>query len=285
MVIATSRFAVSGGAAWCIALLAVGSVAGGAVFHSTTISPPYHGAKWSANSQVFSNCATSARLSVAPHWSNATGIGGWISTATSKSCPTNLGGISDGWASTILTLSIPVRIPTGAHSVQVSMNIAVKASQMAHIGKSCPNPLLNANGNGNEFCLITDEWCFPSCFNPNPTYLWDATNNTYTSSSTSLPSYYNYTYDYNQTTCSSYKCTYSNYSSAGATAGTGNGYKAPFTWYFNTTAVKSHHYWIIVSINGYAMSEVENYPASLAAAYLNVDSLGNGLNLTAINIV
>ncbi|HZY69544.1 MAG TPA: hypothetical protein VFF67_01005 [Thermoplasmata archaeon] len=254
-------------------------------FGTITISPPFHKATWSANNQVFSTCTTKAHLGVLPHWSNATGVGGWISTSSSKTCPVTVGGISDGWASTILTLAIPVRIPTGAHSVQLNLNIAATASQSAHIGKTCPAPRLNANGNGAEFCLITAEWCFPSCFNPNPTYLWDSTNNTYTTSSTSLPSYYNYTYDYNQTSCSSYKCTYSNYSSAAATSGTGNGFKAPFTWYFNTTAVKGHQYWVVVSINGYAMSEVENYPASTAAANLNVDTFGNGLNFTSIKIV
>ncbi|HZY69533.1 MAG TPA: hypothetical protein VFF67_00950 [Thermoplasmata archaeon] len=175
-----------------------------------------------------------------------------------------------------------MRIPTGAHSVQVNVKITSSTTQAIHVGKPCPAPVLNANGNGVLNCLIGYEWCFPSCFNPNPTYLWDATNNTYTYSGTSLPSQYNYSYAYNYTTCASFKCTYSNSSGS---AGVANGYNAPFTWYFNTTAVKGHQYWVVVSINGYAMSEVENYPASTAAANLNVDSLGNQLNFTSIKIV
>lgn len=266
----------------CVTFVSLSSVAAVITLGSLVITAPYNGATWSSNTQILYSCATSARFAVAPHWSNSTGVGGWIVKSSSKTC--TLGGLggSNGWASTILTIGLPVRIPTGAHSVQVTAKITFTPTGSIHIGKVCPAIVLNANGNGVLNCRIGYEWCFPSCFNPNPTYLLDKTNNSYTYSSTSLPAEDNYSYAYNDTSCGGFICTYSNSSGAKAVGNVpGN---SVFTWYFNTTAVKTHRYLVVISINGYASSYVDNYPSSAAASSLNFDSLGNQFNVTSIKI-
>ncbi|HEV2173913.1 MAG TPA: hypothetical protein VGR71_10110, partial [Nitrospira sp.] len=113
-------------------------------------------------------------------------------------------------------------------------------------------------------------------------YLWDATNNTYVYSSTNMRSYDNYTYIYNNTVCSSFTCT--NYNGS-------NSLNAPssvntnFTWYFNSTMVKSHHYWAVIMFTGWASSTIQGFPKSTASASLNIATFGNGLNITSVNVV
>ncbi|HZY69571.1 MAG TPA: hypothetical protein VFF67_01140 [Thermoplasmata archaeon] len=279
------RIAVAGGVITCVVLISFGCAAAVVIPSSNNVSAPYRGALWSGYNQAQYACLSKARFGMTPQWSNATGVGGWIASSNSRSCSPLLGGTSWGMASTILTIAIPIRIPNGSHSVQVTSRIAMAASQGVHFGGACPAPHLDVNGNGNNVCRIYAEWCFAQCFGAASTYLFDATNSTYSYSNTSFPNSYNYTYDYNSSSCSSFKCTYSNFTSAGSTAVTGSGFNLAFTWYFSTTAAKSHHYWVVLAFNGYAGSMVQGYPASTAAAYMNVGTFGNQFNVTGIKIV
>lgn len=153
-------------------------------------------------------------------------------------------------------------------------------AQMAKIGGTCPMPHLDVNGNGNENCLILSQWGLGG----STSYLLDATNNTVVNSPTTFPNLYNYTYDYNRTSCSSFKCSYSNSTTAGATL-VGNSLSTTFTWFFNSTMVKTHQYWAIVTLSGGAQSFVYEYPASTASASLNFATFGNGLNITSVKVV
>lgn len=276
-----AELATGGSGVALAVLVALSSAALGVTFNSINHVAPYRGAIFSANNQVVSICASKNRFGVTPTWNNGTGIGGWTSLSFSKSCVQALGGTSAGYAGTFLSIAIPIHVPNGGHSVQVNANVVFTASQSLHLGGLCPAPHL-VNGNGYEQCTLFSQWCFSGCFYGPTPYLWDATNNTFVYSSTTFPVHNNYTEDYNYTTCSSNSCTYSNGTTSVKAQSTVN---TPFTWYFNSTMVKSHKYWAVISFNGFAYSSVMNYPASTATASLNFGSFGNGFNVTSVTVV
>lgn len=263
-------------------LVAISPLTSAALFNAVGHAAPYRGGMFSASNQVQSLCNSKNRFGVLPRWNNATGLGGWTSLSTSKSCPAALGGVSAGFAGSLLTVGIPVRVPSGAHSVQVVVSINFTASFSYHLGGRCPAVHLDANGNGQENCGIIAQWCFSICIYGSYPYLWDQTNNTYTYDNVYFPFHNNYTYIYNQTSCSSKVCSYNNGSSATSASPKVN---TLFTWYFNSTMVKSHRYWAVILFSGFAYSSVQNYPASTASASLNFGSLGNGFNVTSVKVV
>lgn len=162
------------------------------------------------------------------------------------------------------------------------MSIVFTAVTSYHIGGVCPPVHLDANGNGQENCGVETQWCFSQCFHGPSPYLWDQTNNTFVFDNTYFPSHNNYTYVYNQTSCSSFMCTYNNGTTNVRAASSVN---TVFTWYFNSTMVKSHRYWAVILFSGFAFSEITNYPASTAAASFNLATFGDGLNVTSVKVV
>lgn len=280
--LAFARLGICSSATFCVVAFALPAVTGAIIVNSTNHIAPYPGGTYSANNWVQTQCASKNRLGILPHWSNTTGVGGWTASATAKSCLPAIGVASGGIAGTFFSIAIPLRIPSGAHSVQVNAHIIYSGARSIHLGGPCPAVRLDANGNGQESCSISAQFCFSFCIGGSLPYLWDSTNNTYVYSGTSFPVSNNYTYLSNYTSCSAFKCTYSNSTYSGIAP---NSVNTVFTWYFNSTMVKTHRYWAVITFSSFAYSEVQNYPRSTASASFNIGSLGNGLNLTSIAIV
>lgn len=274
---------VAGGGATAIsALVVLSSVALGGTFNAINHVAPYRGGTFSVYNQIINTCASHNRFGVAPNWNNATGVGGWTSVSSARSCVPAVGQYSGGFAAELLTVGIPLRLPSGAHSVQVVVSINFTGMQTQHIGGACPTPHLDANGNGQENCGIYSDWCFSICIYGSYPYLWDQTNNTFVYDMVYFPFHHNYTYTYNQTSCSSFKCTYNNGTQSSSAQSKVN---TVFTWYFNSTMVKTHRYWAVILFSGFADTSVQNYPASRASASLNFATFGEGFKVTSVTVV
>ncbi|HZY69579.1 MAG TPA: hypothetical protein VFF67_01180 [Thermoplasmata archaeon] len=248
---------------------------------SSTHVAPFHGAKWSSNNIVNNVCNTHGGWGVTPKWSNATGVGVASAYEKSTTCPAALGGTSYGSAvASTLTVAIPLRLPTGAHSVQATMNETMSGNQMVHIGGVCP-PV--AGGSGSSNCAEYTQYSSQITV----AQLWDSTTNTYMSNGgtpTYGPALYNYTYAYNDTSCSSGTCTYTNHSVAGSSF-PGNTVSASFTAYFNATFNHTHRYWVLLGIYIQAYEMIQGYPNSYTVASINMATFGNSFSVPAVKVV
>ncbi|HZY69491.1 MAG TPA: hypothetical protein VFF67_00740 [Thermoplasmata archaeon] len=247
----------------------------------STHSAPFHGAKYSSNNLVNNYCNTHGGWGVSPRWNNATGFGAASAYVKSTSCPAALGGISGGLVQTnTITVGIPIRLPSGAHSVQATMNETMSGTQAVHIGGRCPAVV---GGSGSSNCAINAQYSSQITY----ARLWDATTNTYTANGgipTYGPNLYNYTYDYNYTSCSSGTCTYSNYSAVVSTFA-GNTVSAALTAYFNATFNNTHRYWVLLGIYIEATEFIQGYPNSWAVATINMATFGNSFAVGPIKVV
>ncbi|HZY69521.1 MAG TPA: hypothetical protein VFF67_00890 [Thermoplasmata archaeon] len=255
---------------------------------SKAMLPPFKNATWTiGNSQIYAGCYTKARWTVSPSWNNATGNGSAAASFGSKSCPPSLGGVSSALVQTnVFTISIPLHLPSGAHSVALTMKETMSGSNHVHIGGVCPAPVL-ANGNGNMNCDAYAQYAsqMGGTSGGGPSKLWDQTTNTYVSGSPGTgPNLYNYTWDYNRTTCSSGTCTYSNYSASVSTF-SGNTVSATYTAYFNSTFTNTHKYWVIVGIYLEVTGDVVGYPHSTSSSTLDMAGLGGYFAVTSIKVV
>lgn len=242
---------------------------------------PFPGAKYSSNNLINNYCNTRGGWGIVPRWSNATGIGAATAAVKSTSCPAALGGVSGGLVQTnTITVAIPMRLPAGMHSVQATMNETMSGTQAVHIGGKCPAVV---GGSGSSNCAINAQYSSQFTY----AKIWDATTNTLlgvTSNNPYGPNFYNYTYDYNRTTCSSGTCTYSNYSAVVSTF-PGNTVSTVFTAYFNYTFNHTHRYWVELGIYIEATEFIQGYPNSSASATINMATFGNLFGVGPIKVV
>ena len=272
--------ASTGGGAALVAMLFVTSVAAGA-----TLVAPYKGAVLTNyNSNNTGGCAAIGKNLAMAAWSPMTGAGHFAEVAGAKSCTKSLAGVgtgSNGGANGEFELAIPIKIATnGAHSVAATWSLSWASANVLTLGGVCPAPKL-IHGNGSSYCsAYSDAYIYG--YN----YLIDTTNGTYFGSSTYWGGASNYTSMYNDTYCYSFTCSY--YNSSYGTPGSSSG-SISFTWWFNGTMAKSHHYAVVAYIYGSAYASIYGYPnggypKSSASAMVNMATLGHGAKLTSITI-
>ncbi|HZY69538.1 MAG TPA: hypothetical protein VFF67_00975 [Thermoplasmata archaeon] len=208
--------------------------------------------------------------------------------ASYASCPIPTGQGS-GYVSgasdvTDITIAIPVRIPTtGTHVVVANMSAVFTANETVHLGGLCPPVVLNTYGNGQQYCTIQALYYFQQ----NYAYIDDKTTNTWISptGAQSGPLLWGESYGYNDTTCSSNSCSYSNYSLRNTTTLVGNAVNTSWDMAFNTTFTATHHYLLLLSFNIEAGGEIQGYPKTTAVTWINVATFGNhfGVNFVSVS--
>jgi len=262
-------------------LLFVTSIAAGA-----TVVPPYKGSvSVNYNSVYTGGCGAVGKTVVKAAWSPITGVGHFADSGAAKACPMSLagvGGSSNGEGNGEFEIAVPLHVgTTGAHSVGAMWSFKWATSEALTVKGSCPAAKVNSAGYGYQYCSV-----YADAYIYGYSYLVDTTNGSYFYS----PSYWsgvsNYTETYNDTYCYNFNCTSynSSFGAPGSSAGS-----TTFTWWFNGTMVKSHHYALVAYVYGAAYVSIYGYPAagykgSFGSAMLNMGTLGNGAKLTGISV-
>ncbi|HZY71174.1 MAG TPA: hypothetical protein VFF67_09400 [Thermoplasmata archaeon] len=212
-----------------------------------------------------------------PSWSAKTGVGGMSSLAKAKACIPGVGSSSSYMsADASVYVYIPLTLSTGKHSVQPTVNFTWNATETYTIGAKCPAVKL-VNRNGSIDCYASATFSLNAY-----AFLYDTTNYTTTSSPVGFSSLYNSSSQYNYTYCYyTSGCSYYNNTYGKPTTVTG---KSSVTWYFNLTAVKTHHYEVELFVSTYIDASMASYPRSTATASFNLGTLGNGFKMTQIAV-
>jgi hypothetical protein len=173
-----------------------------------------------------------------------------------------------------MQIAVPFKIPGGTHSVQPNWTLAYTGLERYLITRACPKLVAPPTGYASISCYVQAGFGFGIS-----TYLYDQTNGSYFGASTYFPGVYNYSDQYNSTSCNSGSCYYSN-SSSGSSASLS--VTMPYRWYFNGTFNGSHTYVLWTYLNAYAYATAAHYRSSVAVATL---SLRNGTTLTRLNSI
>lgn len=278
---ARGRRRIGGWAAWGggvgAALVSALLVALPAAVASTPVThlPPFKGATAAPSDYWGGSGCASTSFGKLPSWSAKSGAGAVSTVVKAKTCSPGSGSTySYGYTSSYTTILIPTKVGGGKHSVQPSATFAWNASESYNVLGKCPAPKL-VNKNGSSYCSAEAEFEVYAYG-----YLIDLTNNTYTSSATYFPVVFNYSYQYNDTSCYyTSGCSSYNYSYGKPVTGA---VSKSFTWYFNLTANKTHAYDVEIYVSTYTYASVALYPRSSATAYINMGTLGNGYKVTQV---
>ncbi|HZY70566.1 MAG TPA: hypothetical protein VFF67_06285 [Thermoplasmata archaeon] len=266
-----------------IAPLAVGASA------PTVLRAPYkHTTVSYGSGYTYSGCAR-ASIPRSPYWLPTTGLAGFSERAVANACPPLLGGIgSDSVGSYTASFdpNVPIHFTTnGGHVVTVNWSLTVAVRTAASITGTCPlaQPVKVGQYSYSDCYAATliDLGVFAN--------LHDITNGSYVYSTMNWYGMYNYSVQYNDSSCSGAACNYYNNSYGSFVNFTGTIGSA---WVFNASGYQSinasHKYEIRMSLNGWGYAELFGYPYGYSAArltsFINAGTLGNGWTLTSITI-
>ena len=250
------------------------------------MAPPYKGAVSQVyNSSSTGGCGAVGKVVVKAVWSPVTGIGHFADAGAAKSCAKSLAGIggsSSGSGNGQFDVAVPVHIgTTGAHSVASTWSFKWTTSESLTVKGKCPAVKMSSTGYGYQYCSA-----YASAYLSGYSYLVDTTNGSYIYSTSYWSGVSNYSDTYNDTYCYNFNCT--SYNNTFGTPGSSSG-STTFTWWFNGTMVKSHHYALVAYIYGAGYAGVSGYPnagykGSSGSGMVNLATLGNGAKLTGISI-
>lgn len=274
--------AVGGSAALVAALMVLTPVAAASVGVGTTIAPykgfgvvPYN--SWSQGGCGHAKVVKNA------HFSLKTGTGGWVDTASAKSCKAIFGSSSQGYASGEIELEIPVHVSSGSHSIDLNWTVTVNSMESITLKGSCPSVTAPPSGYSYQYCSV-----YGDAYMYAYSYMYD-TNGTFLGYGGFTSVVSNYTEVYNDTYCYNGNCSSYNYSTP-MTSGSFAGSMMFDQVISPSVSFKAtHHYVIIDYIYGGASAGVYGYPksgyvGSSAVASLNAGTLGNGVSLNFITI-
>ncbi len=295
--------------------------AAGAPPPTTVLHPPYKGAYTGYQNVQTTQCAK-AKFLAPTSFSMKTGKGGLGSSATSaKYCGTgfaNTGSYFQGYVDPQLDLAIGAPLPGGSHSVQLSLDlVATISGHIAPLGK-CPaaKPYSSgfsfSGGSGTTYyynqsgvqsvCTVEasafvylEEAVLADLTNGSTTYMSGCSStfcfNTLLDNYTYATNESGYYRDSDTTCTSSSGCSTTwyngslNYTYAPPSLSYSGTDTISTTLYFNGTFAKAHHYAIELDFIGSSGSDVEGYPRGSAATTMNIETLGNGLDIPVITVV
>ena len=251
------------------------------VASATTIVAPFPGAVPAVFTLLQSGGCGTGKLVKAPTWSATSGGGGWSNSGSARSCAHSAGSVGmDSFAVSEgeIDVGVPVKLTSGAHTIVVNWSITAAGAQTFHLGAPCRAPPSNPTGTSSSTCDVTAE-----AFLFGGAELEDTTNGTVFGAANVWSGLFNESFQVNSTSCSFGVCTSSN-SSFGLPGGGFSG-TSLVSFYINATLNGHHSFVVHTFVFGGAFLDLFGYPASSASASLNAASSGNGVVLTAVQIV